>query len=171
MANAQILGLFQDPEQVVEAMDGLKENGFPGEDLDVYSGCPFPEGSFGEHDPAHRLYMFPLVGALIGFAIGLLWTAGTQISYPLITGGKPILSIPPMTVIMYENTMLGAIIFTVLGVLFESRLPKRNLGLYDTRITEGYIGVLVECPEERLTQAEALLSKAGAEEIKKEEEQ
>ena len=75
-----------------------------------------------------------------------------------------------MTVIMYENTMLGAIIFTVLGVLFESRLPKRNLGLYDTRITEGYIGVLVECPEERLAQAEALLSKAGAEEIKKEEE-
>jgi hypothetical protein len=170
MANAQILGLFQDPEQVVVAMDGLKENGFPGEDLDVYSGSPFPEGSFGEHDPAHRLYMFPLVGALIGFSIGLLWTAGTQISYPLITGGKPILSIPPMTVIMYENTMLGAIIFTVLGVLFESRLPKRNLGLYDTRITEGYIGVLVECPEERLAQAEALLAKAGADEIKKEEE-
>ena len=45
--------------------------------------------------------MFPLVGALVGFAIGLLWTAGTQISYPLVTGGKPLLSIPPMTVIMY----------------------------------------------------------------------
>lgn len=167
MANTQLLGLFQDPEQVVVAMDELKNNEFPGEDLDIYSGTPYPEGAFGEVDPPHRLFMFPLVGAMIGFAIGLLWTAGTQISYPLVTGGKPLLSIPPMTIIMYENTMLGAIIFTVLGVLFESRLPKRDLGLYDDRITEGYIGVHVECPEERADQAESVLSAAGAEEIKK----
>lgn len=167
MANTQLLGLFQDPQKVADAMGELKGNGFPAEDLDIYSGSPFPEGSFGEHDPDHRLYMFPLVGALIGFAIGLLWTAGTQISYPLITGGKPILSIPPMTIIMYENTMLGAILFTVLGVLFESRLPKLNLGLYDERITEGYIGVVVDCPAERAPAAETVLKGAGAEEIKR----
>jgi hypothetical protein len=169
MANQRLLGLFQDPQQVADAMGELKSNGFPPEDLDVYSGAPYPEGSFGEHDPGHRLFMFPLVGALIGFTIGILWTAGTQISYPLITGGKPLLSIPPMTIIMYENTMLGAIIFTVLGVLFESRLPKRNLGLYDERITEGYLGLIVECPEERAEEAENLLTAAGAEEIKKAE--
>ena len=166
MANTQLLGMFQDPQQVADAMEALKGNDFPVEDLDVYSGSPFPEGSFGEYDPAHRLFMFPLVGALIGFAIGILWTAGTQISYPLVTGGKPLLSIPPMTILMYENTMLGAIIFTVIGVLFESRLPKLNLGLYDERITEGYIGLLVDCPEERARQAESLLTTAGAEEVK-----
>ena len=43
-------------------MTKLKEDGFPVEDLDVYSGSPFPEGSFGEHEPEMRLYMFPLVG-------------------------------------------------------------------------------------------------------------
>ena len=114
-----------------------------------------------------RLLGFSLRALVLVVAIGLLWTAGTQISYPLVTGGKPLLSIPPMTIIMYENTMLGAIIFTVLGVLFESRLPKRDLGLYDERITEGYIGVLVDCPEEKAGQAEALLKTAGAEEIKR----
>lgn len=170
MANKKLLGLFQEPEQVADAMNQLKDNGFPVEDLDIYSGSPFPEGSFGEHEPETRLYMFPLVGALIGFTLGLLWTAGTQISYPLVTGGKPLLSIPPMTIIMYENTMLGAIIFTVLGVLFESRLPRRSLGLYDERITEGYIGVIVDCPDERTGQAESLLKGAGAEEIKQEGE-
>ena len=170
MANKKLLGLFQEPEQVADAMNQLKDNGFPVEDLDIYSGSPFPEGSFGEHEPETRLYMFPLVGALIGFTLGLLWTAGTQISYPLVTGGKPLLSIPPMTIIMYENTMLGAIIFTVLGVLFESRLPRRSLGLYDERITEGYIGVIVACPDERAGQAESLLKGAGAEEIKQEGE-
>jgi len=170
MANRKLLGLFPDPEQAAGAMTQLKDNGFPAEDLDGYSGSPFPEGSFGEHEPETRLFMFPLVGALIGFALGLLWTAGTQISYPLVTGGKPLLSIPPMTIIMYENTMLGAIIFTVLGVLFESRLPRRSMGLYDERITEGYIGVIVDCPDDRAGQAESVLSSAGAEEIKKEEE-
>lgn len=167
MATRKLLGLFQDPEKVAEAMTALKDGGFPGEDLDVYSGAPYPEGSFGEHDPAHRLFMFPLVGALVGFTIGLLWTAGTQISYPLVTGGKPLLSIPPMTIIMYENTMLGAIIFTVLGVLFESRLPKRSLGLYDERITEGYLGLVVDCPAEKAADAERILTANGAEEVKK----
>ena len=167
--NTKLMGLFQEPEQAAAAMNLLKEGGFPAEDLDIYSGSPFPEGSFGEHEPETRLYMFPLVGALVGFAIGLMWTATTQISYPLVTGGKPLLSIPPMTIIMYENTMLGAIIFTVLGVLFESRLPRRKMGLYDERITEGYIGVIVDCPEERAAAAESALQSAGAEEIKREE--
>ena len=168
MANQRLLGLFQEPQQVADAMNELKGNGFNPEDLDIYSGSPFPEGSFGEHDSGHRLYMFPLMGAIIGFTIGLLFTAGTQISYPLVTGGKPLFSVPPMTIIMYENTMLGAIIFTVLGVLFESRLPKLNLGLYDKRITEGYIGIVVDCPEDKADQAERLMKSAGAEEVKKE---
>ena len=168
MANRKLLGLFQEPQQVADAMNELKASGIAPEDIDIYSGSPFPEGSFGEHEPHHRLYMFPLVGALIGFAIGLLYTAGTQISYPLVSGGKPLLSIPPMTIIMYENTMLGAIIATVLGVLFESRLPKRSLGLYDERITEGYIGIVVDSPEDKASEAERLMKAAGAEEVKHE---
>ena len=168
MANRKLLGLFQEPQQVADAMNELKGSGIAPEDIDIYSGSPFPEGAFGEHEPHHRLYMFPLVGALIGFTLGLLFTAGTQISYPLVTGGKPLLSIPPMTIIMYENTMLGAIIATVLGVLFESRLPKRSLGLYDERITEGYIGIVVDSPEDKAAQAESVMKAAGAEEVKHE---
>ena len=168
MAIQKLLGLFQDPDHVVNAMASLKGDGFPVEDLDIYSGAPYPEGSFGEYEAPNRLFMFPLIGAMIGFSIALLVTAGTQISYPLVTGGKPILSIPPMTIIMYEGTMLGAIVFTVLGILFESRLPKRDLGLYDARITEGYIGVIVACPDtEQAQKAEKLLIDAGAEEVKK----
>ena len=169
MADTKLLGVFEDPQQAADAITALREDGFPHQDMDVYSGSPFPEGTFGEYEAPHRLYVFPIVGALVGFAIGLLLTAGTQISYPLVTGGKPILSIPPMTVIMYELTMLHAIIFTVLGILFESRLPKRRMGVYDTRITEGYIGIIVACPDERAQAAEGALRGAGAEDVKREE--
>ena len=164
-----IVGLYTDENAAADALDALNSAGYETNEYEILTGTPYPEGTFGEHEPEMRLFMFPLVGALVGFAIGLLWTAGTQISYPLVTGGKPLLSIPPMTIIMYENTMLGAIIFTVLGVLFESRLPRRKLGLYDERITEGYIGIIVDCPEERASAAETALQGAGAEEIKREE--
>jgi hypothetical protein len=169
MANANLLGVFPEAQQVADAMTTLKNDGFPVEDLDIYSGTPYPEGAFGEHEPQHRLYVWPFIGAICGFTVALLFTAGTQISYPLVTGGKPILSIPPMTVIMYEGTMLGALVFTVLGVLFESRLPKRKVGLYDARITEGYLGILVSCPEDRVSRAEKLMKDAGAEDVRQEE--
>ena len=94
-------------------------------------------------------------------------TAGTQIAYPLVTGGKPVLGIPPMAIIMYEGTMLGAILFTIAGIIFESRLPRLFMGAYDTRITEGYIGITVTVEQDRIEQAEQVLKNAGAEDIKR----
>ena len=58
-----------------------------------------------------------------------------------------------MAIITYEGTMLGAIIFTVLGIIFESRLPRPKLGLYDERITAGYVGILVTTTEDRFKAA------------------
>src|SRR5437879_12813107 len=118
-----VLGLFRAPDEVVHAIDELREGGFPRDELEVLSGVPYPAGAFGEEPVRHRLYAFPFVGAACGLAVGLLVTLGTQLSYPLATGGKPLLAIPPTINVLYEGTLLGAIVFTVLGILFESRLP------------------------------------------------
>ena len=72
-----------------------------------------------------------------------------------------------MAIIMYEGTMLGAIIFTVIGIIFESRLPRMFMGAYDTRITEGYIGITVTTDDTKLDRAEEVLKNAGAEEVKR----
>ena len=76
-------------------------------------------------------------------------------------------ALPPMAVVSYEGTMLGAIIFTVLGVIFESRLPKVKGGLYDTRITEGYIGVLVNTEEAEHDRVQGVLNQVGAVDVKR----
>lgn len=169
MANRTLLGVFEQPDAAADAVERLQRDGFGDNDFDILTGTPYPEGSFGEKVSRHRLYLFPLIGALCGFSVGLLITAGTQISYPMVTGGKPILSIPPMLIIMYEGTMLGAILFTVIGVLFESRLPRFSLGVYDPRITEGYIGVIVSVPEAKLRSTEQLLKEAGAADVRSEQ--
>ena len=72
-----------------------------------------------------------------------------------------------MAIIMYEGTMLGAVLFTVVGIIFESRLPRLFMGAYDERITEGYIGVAVTTLPGKVGTAEELLRIAGAEEVKR----
>ena len=162
-----IIGLYTDENAAADALDALRSAGYETTEYEILTGTPYPEGTFGEHEPEHKLFRWPLMGAACGFIVGLLLTTGTQLAYPLVTGGKPILGIPPMAIIMYEGTMLGAIIFTVIGIVFESRLPRLFMGAYDTRITEGYIGVTVTTSQERIGQAEEVLNGTEAEEVKR----
>ena len=165
MAQRSVLGLFTDENVAADAMDSLRGEGYTSAEYEVLTGTPYPEGTFGEEEPVHKLYRWPLMGAACGFIVGLLLTTGTQLAYPLVTGGKPILGVPPMAIIIYEGTMLGSIIFTVIGMIIESRLPRLFMGAYDTRITEGYIGVAVTTDENRVGRAEEVLRQAGAEDI------
>lgn len=168
MAKRQILGLFDNPNSAADAGDALKASGIPDTDYDFLTDAPYPEGAFGEREEKHRLYIFPFIGATLGLASAILLTSMTQVAYPLVTGGKPILSLPPMAVVSYEGTMLGAILFTVLGIIFESRLPKLKMGLYDSRITEGFIGVLVNAEEDQHNRVAGIFNQAGAVEVKRE---
>jgi hypothetical protein len=51
--------------------------------------------------------------------------------------------------------------------VFESRLPNPKLGLYDTRITDGHIGVLVQVEEAELGRVSGILTQAGAVDVKR----
>jgi hypothetical protein len=167
MAKQAVLGLYSDANYAAEAGDALQKEGLTNEDYDFLTGAPYPEGAFGERHSSHRLYVFPFVGALCGLTAGILLTSMTQMAFPVVTGGKPILSLPPMAIVTYEGTMLGAILFTVLGIIFESRLPRPKLGLYDDRITEGHVGVLVTCETEQVSSVEQALTQAGAVDVKR----
>ena len=167
MSQRSVIGLFATEDYAADALDSLTEAGFTQGEFEVLTGIPYPEGTFGEAEPIHRLFRFPLFGAAVGFTLGLVATVATQLAFPMVTGGKPILSIPPMAIIMYEFTLLFSILFTVIGIIFESRLPRLFMGAYDTRITEGYVGVAVTVGEERIGAAEDVLKGSGAEDVKR----
>ena len=165
MAKRSVLGLFTTEDAAADAMDSLKDAGYSSSEYEVMTDTPYPEGTFGEAEPVHKLFRWPLIGAACGFIVALVLTSGTQLAYPMVTGGKPILSIPPMSIILYEGSMLGAIIFTVIGILLESRLPRLFMGAYDSRISDGYIGVTVTTEQDKVENAEQVLKSAGAEDI------
>jgi hypothetical protein len=47
-----------------------------------------------------------------------------MLSWPLIVGGKPIVSIPPFIIIAFALTILFGSLSTFLGFLILSRLPS-----------------------------------------------
>jgi hypothetical protein len=75
-----------------------------------------------------RLKFFTFFGALSGTITGFAFTIYTVLRWPfLITGGKPLVSIPPFIIIAFELTILFGVISTFLGFLILSKLasPKR----------------------------------------------
>lgn len=161
-ASMSFLGLFAEPDDAAAAADALRSQGFEDTDIEVLTSCPYPEGAFGEPPPKHHLYVFPLVGGACGFLVGLLLVIATQLYYPLVTGGKPILSIPPMLNILFEGVMLGCITVSFFGFLFEARLTGVGRIPWDRRISEGYIGVAALNSEGREGAARGALVEAGA---------
>ncbi len=167
MARQSVLGVYADADSAAAGARSLRGAGFTGEDYEVITGNPYPEGAFGDHPKKNKLFVFPIAGGFTGFALALLITAGTQAAFPLVTGGKPILAIPAMMIILYEMSLLFAMIFTVIGVIFESRLPRFSGPgpVYDPRITLGYIGLLATVDDDRIPAARQALQDGGAADV------
>jgi hypothetical protein len=58
----------------------------------------------------------------------------------------PIVSPWPNLIVIFELTMLGAILATVVTLFITAKLPSRLPHLYDPEITNGYILVGVQQP-------------------------
>jgi hypothetical protein len=75
------------------------------------------------HPEPSRLKFFTLIGAVAGLISGFALTIGTALDWPLITGGKPIVSLPPYIIIAFELTILFGGVLTFVGFLILSRMP------------------------------------------------
>ncbi len=160
------LGLFHDPESALAAAGQLKEAGFARPEL----MSPIPIHGVEEVLGPKKsiIKRFTLFGGIFGGLSGFALAAGTAVLYVHPTGGRPIITIPPYLIISYEMTILFGILFTVLGFLFSARLPAIRERVYVPETAVDKFAVTVLCDsEERLSRAEAILRRAGAEDIRK----
>ena len=161
MATQAILGLFDDANAAADAGDALKSAGIPESDYHFLTDVPYPEGAFGERMEKHRLYLWPLIGGAIGLIVSLVVAGVTPLAVPMFTTEMPILAMPPLSVICYTGTILGGILFTVIGVAMSVR-PNFRVGHTDDRISQGLIGVLVNAGAEQGPRVTEILNEAGA---------
>ncbi len=161
--DSRVVGNFDTADRVVAAIKSLKEAGLGS--VTAYSPVNDGEieGAIGR--AASHVGWFSLIGALAGAAAGLLLTVGTSLQQPIMTGGQPILSLPPFMVITFELTILFGVLATMLGMIWSIYRGKGAPASYDDRFSSDRIGLVIYCGAEKVEWARSLLLEAGAKEI------
>src|SRR5262245_4469601 len=163
-----LYGLFSEPHHVQRAVDGLRSAGLPESQIVVVSAEPLEEYEFGHRDKATWMFWIAAAGGSVGLIIATWLTRMTELAWPLPTGNMPIVSWWPNLIIMFELTMLGSIIATVVTLLVTAGIPRRSAALYDAEISDGKILVGVENPSAGAVAAiEDALTSGGATQVKR----
>jgi len=132
-------GLYDEPVAAHRAFTALKRAGVPEADITVISAEPYEAFEFSHRDHSLLLFRLAGVGGVVGFIAGVLLTSGTERAWPLVTGGMPIVAWWPNLVIIFEMTMLSAILTTVGALLVTAQLPSRVRSMYDPAVSDGKI--------------------------------
>jgi hypothetical protein len=141
-----VYALYADGPSAQRAVNGLRAAGVKDDDIVVISAQPMEEFEFSHI--GHKSYMWYIacLGGLFGFASSTALAWYTQVAWAIPTGGMPIVAWWPNLIIMFELTMLGAILFSVATLNVTAKLGRRRPALYDPAVTDGKILVGIEDP-------------------------
>jgi len=165
MSAAGVVGVFSYLDDAVGALRELKAAGHT--QITVYSPVPRHELDEVLAKKESPVRVFTLVGGLTGVSFGFFYAIATSLDWPLVTGGKPIVSLPPFVVIGFETTILLGALVTVAGMFLNAKLPRfsRSPG-YDERFSCDKIGIVTVGGPAQLVAAREILARAGAEEVR-----
>ena len=140
-----IYGLYADGQAAQQAVNRLRAAGFADRDITMLSSQPMENHEFGQRDKATWMWWIACGGGLVGMAtaFGLTWL--TETSWPINVGGLPTFAWWPNLIIIFELTMLGAILATVMTLVVTAGLGRSST-LYDPAVSDGKILVGVENP-------------------------
>ena len=153
---AGLLASYDYVDSAVNAIGELRAAGLK----KITAYMPYPDHHIEEalgYDQS-PVRVWALAGGLCGAAGGFAFTSFTSMDWPLVTGGKPILSIPAYVIISFEMMVLFGVLATVIGFFINSRLPYiKPMVVYDPEFSAGKFGVYVTVAADRLDQARGIL--------------
>jgi hypothetical protein len=159
-----VMGIFYYVDDATDAVRALKQAGF--HNLRVFSPIPHHDIEAALDQGPSIVRWVTFVGGLTGFTAGLSLCIYTCIAYPLVVGGKELVSLPPFMVISYESMILLAGLTNLLGMLALTRMPEvKPAAPYDPRFTEDRIGIWIPCDGETRDRVAKLMGGQHAEEV------
>ena len=158
-----VYALYSTPDAAQRAVNGLRAAGIGDDRITILSSEPIEEHEFAHRDKATWMGWIAAAGGVTGLAFATWLTRMTELAWPLPTGNMPIVAWWPNLIIMFEMTMLFAILAAVVTMLVTARLPGRRPALYDPDVMNGKILVGVENPRDAALVERAL----GAGEIRR----
>src|SRR5580704_279244 len=170
-----IIAEFNNPADTIHAAQKVRDAGF--RKWGVFN--PFPvdglDKAMGIRNS--KVGWFSFIGGATGYTSGMLmiWWMNA-VDYPIIIGGKPMVSpfaaFPPS----YELTILFGSFGSLFGMLFLNRLPRLHHPLLKNKrfslVTHDRFFVVIECDDPKYSPVETrkLLAEAGSEHIEVVEE-
>jgi hypothetical protein len=161
-----IYGLYSSGRSAQQAVNRLKAAGVVERDIVVMSAQPMEDFDFGRADSKTWMWWIACAGGVLGMAtgFGLAWL--TETSWPINVGGLPTFAWWPNLIIMFELTMLGAIIATVVTLVVSGSLGRRPR-FYDPAVSDGKIVVgVANPPSTAVRDLEAALSAPPGAQVK-----
>jgi hypothetical protein len=140
--------LYPDGASAQRAVDGLRAAGVADTEITVISAQPMEDFEFGHMHSSSPMWYIACFGALVGLAVAIGLSYLTESSWPMVTGGMPIVSWWPNLIVMFELTMLGAVFASVITLFVSAGLLRRRPALYDPAVSDGKILVGIENPRE-----------------------
>ena len=141
-----VYGLYRDGQAAQQAVNRLRAVGIADRDITVISAQPMEDYDFSHIGRSSRLWYFASGGGLIGLLFATWLARFTQMALPMNAGAMPTVSWWTNLIVMFELTMLGATLATVISLVVTSGLCRRRPALYDPEVTNGKILVGVENP-------------------------
>ncbi len=160
-----VMGVFYFVDDAADAVRTLRQAGH--HNLSVISPIPHHEIEQALDQGPSLVRWLTFVGGVLGFTGGLSLCIYSVLSYPLVVGGKELISLPPFMIPAYESMILLGGLTNLLGMLALGRLPQVKLRApYDPRFSEDRIGIWVPCGGEQAMRVEQMLRGHQAEEVK-----
>lgn len=160
-----MLGVFAELDSTVDAIKELKEQQLG--KITAYSPTPRHELEEAIEPPQSGVRKFFLFGSLAGVIFGYWMAIWGSEYWPLVVGGKAISTWVPYTIFGFEVMVMVGALSTVFGMFYLAGIPRltETVG-YDVRFSHGSFGVWCECAPEQLKDAEAIMRRHGAVEVR-----
>jgi hypothetical protein len=141
-----LYALYDDGEDAERAVRNLRSAGVADANITVITAEPMEDYEFSHIGGSNRLWFVACGGGVVGFVLSTSLAVFTERNWPINTGGMPIVAWWPNLIVMFEMTMLGAILATVGTLIVTAGLGRRRPALYDPAINDGKILVAVTDP-------------------------
>ena len=143
-----VSALYSTGDAAQRAVNSLRAAGYEDHDITVISGAPMEEYEFS-HIGRHSFQWYIACGGGLLGLIGSTWlTSFAEKDWPIPVGNMPIVGWFPNLIVIFETTMLGAIVSSVIALIITAGLGRRMPKLYDPEVTNGKILVGIATPKD-----------------------
>jgi ActD protein/heat induced stress protein YflT len=143
-----VYALYSNGDAAQRAVNSLRSAGYDDRDITVITAAPMEEYEFSHIGRHSFQWYIAAAGGFLGMLFATWLTRFTENDWPLIVGNMPIVAWYPNLIVIFELTMLGGIVSTVITLIVTAGLGRRMPKLYDPEVTNGKILVGIVEPRD-----------------------